>query len=192
MPSRRGGFTLLEMMFVLALTGVVMALAFEAIRRAGDSTNHSLSTARAETDASDLAERIADEIRQSGPSAPTWSLDPSGHALTYNLCTGFSMGARTWGASRILTTVPLESGAGAADGLDNNHNGLVDEMSVVLKDAASGTILETWNTRLVRDGMTLAVSGSKVSIAVSLQAPGANPGDPPGTSPASTLVAPRN
>jgi hypothetical protein len=130
----RAGFSLVELavsaaILFLVLTGVaVVSSASDRAYRTGTTT------AQLEEQAATAVDRIVAELSIAG--IDTFAvLPPTGKAvkdLEYEKAVGYVDGDVIWTGPRWLR-LELEAGE-LDDGLDNNHNGLVDECQVVLTE----------------------------------------------------------
>jgi hypothetical protein len=130
----RAGFSLVELavcasILFLVITGVAMvSSASDRAYRTG------ATTAQLEEQATASVDRIVAELSIAGIDTFT-VLPPAGKAvsdLQYEKAVGLDDGDVIWTEPRRLR-LELESGE-VDDGLDNNHNGLIDERQVVLTE----------------------------------------------------------
>ena len=190
-PSRQAGFTLIEMMIAL-LVGTLILAGFSEIMISSTETERVASfVADMENDAHEMLDRVADELRQTGTGCPNWLLEAD--TVTYNRCNGSSGGVKDWDtldhpSGMMLGASYIETGSD--DDVDNNGNGLVDERELLLGDAATGTILSTWDRTLSDPGLVFSLDGSQLTITISLTR--LHPDGYPMTATASTVVALRN
>ena len=194
-PSRTG-FTLIEIMIVLLILSVVMLGFTEAVLTSTKTHQDVATYADLENDAHQLLDRIADRIREGGTSSPDWDLvcPPglvgSSGSLTYNPCSGASIvgtsGTIQWGSALQVAVIP---GSGEAiDGIDINGDGRADEQVLVVRDPATGDVVETWGRDV--KSLNLSESGGQVTIELILER--INPEGLPVTVKAVTVVSPRN
>ncbi len=186
------GFTLVELLIALGIGMVVVGACYEFMFRARRTADEGLTLSILDTGANDLIQRITELLRQASITSPDWDLAPGGSSVTYNLCEGAEGSAIIWGPATTLAALPTEGAEGAEgdDGSDNDGDGLVDERQLVIQDADTGTILETWAVDL--QSLLILQDGRILAVTVALQAPAPQPGVPPGTASASTSVSTRN
>jgi prepilin-type N-terminal cleavage/methylation domain-containing protein len=138
MAVRRAGFTLIELLISLAILAAMLGALGLAVERGMGMFRMRSATSDVETRAARALDRIVREIRAAGagtvtdvttpPMAPKFWLA----AVDYRPALGWTAGAVDLGAPRRIE-LGLVAGE-AANGLDDNENGLVDEREVVLVD----------------------------------------------------------
>lgn len=183
---RRDGFTLIEMMIAL-LVGALILAAFSEIMMSSIKTERVVSfVADLENDAHEMLDRVADELRQTGTGCTGWDLQAD--TVAYRRCTGSTGSVVNWDDLITLGASYIETGGD--DDLDDDGNGLVDERELRLTDAATGTVLSTWDRTLSDPGLSFNLVGNQLTITVSLTR--LHPDGYPMSATASTVVALRN
>lgn len=131
---RDGGYTLVELTIVLVLLGIVVS-AILSIGISSDRTYRTGTTAaHLEAQVETALARVVSELE----SARRQSLSPDplpgagASSIEYVRPIGINNGIVQWSTTRRLA-IELETGE-AADGADNNRNGLVDERRLVLTE----------------------------------------------------------
>jgi prepilin-type N-terminal cleavage/methylation domain-containing protein len=137
LTPRREGFTLIELMIAVAILALVIFIA-HTVSTTGLGVFRS-TTVRTGLDTKTL--RAIDGISTNLEKAAASSLFPPApeagtSQLTFQEVTGFAGGEAVWGEVQELA-FEYETGE-IDDGMDNNHNGLVDEGVVVLLRDAGG------------------------------------------------------
>jgi prepilin-type N-terminal cleavage/methylation domain-containing protein len=130
------GFTLVEVVVATAILGVLSAVALGLLERAQRIETEAITRADLRVKARIALDRIARELRDSGPS----TLEPSplaplgASSLTFRRATGYDAdcGTVTFGAARRLEWQP--SPDDPEDGEDNDGDEVVDEGRVVFID----------------------------------------------------------
>ena len=79
-----------------------------------------------------------------------------------------------------------------SDGVDNNNNGLIDEMSLVILDPSTDSVRETWAVNVAPAGLVFLLKEKNLAINLTLEVAGAKPGDAPISVSASGAVSLRN
>lgn len=133
------GVTLLELVIAVAVMGAVFIALFNVLARAQDLETHAIVMADLRAKARVAVERIARELRDSGPS--TFSPPPiaplGGSSLVYRRADGRTASTPTFGGQR---RIEWRASAGEAmDGIDNDRDGLVDEGAVVWTEDPFGS-----------------------------------------------------
>ncbi len=186
----RVGHTLLEVIIAMTIAAVILAALYEILYRARMSVDNSSSISQAQLDANELVSRIEDELRQAGSTSPDWSLSEAGDAITFNRCLGAEDGVVSWDVPWTITVQPGETDV--SDGIDNNGNGLVDEMSLVVLDPSTSGVRETWAANVAPAGLVFLLNGKNLAINLTLEVAGAKPGAAPISVSASGAVSLRN
>ncbi len=188
MPSRhrRAGFTLIEVMIALLVGALILAGFSEIMVRSLETERVNSFVANLENDVHEMLDRVAYELRQTGTGCPGWDLEAD--TVTFRRCTGSIGGVKDWGD--LITLGASYTEVGGDDDVDNDGDGLVDERELLLGDAATSTILTTWDRTLSDPGLAFSLSGDQLTITVSLTR--LHPDGYPMSATASTLVALRN
>lgn len=97
--AKKRGFSLLEAAVATGILGVVAVSLLAALPKWRDAFEDNNAAAVNNDRARDVFTKMCDEIRESGASAPNWSLPASSSSITFNRCAGSSVTTRLWGPS---------------------------------------------------------------------------------------------
>ena len=124
---RRRGFTIVELAVAVVVFLVILAASTNFAGRTGAALATGTSVATLEARANRLLDRIAAEVRQAGAETIDPALAGGGASLAYRRCVDFDAGEVRWGPPQRIEVRPAEP----ADGIDNDSDGLVDELRIV-------------------------------------------------------------
>jgi len=131
-PSRRSGFTLLEMIVSMATLAIVLGSVGMFQKRSEEQSRSALARERAETSARRALDRVATEMRGVGQSL----LNPDPTSALGTSTITFQKPSSVTNAGVVVWTSPsrlrLELEAGETnDGTDEDGDGLIDERRLV-------------------------------------------------------------
>jgi type II secretory pathway pseudopilin PulG len=137
-PARNAGFTVVELMIVIALLGAVIGSVLAVMRTSTRAYGVGTTEARLESLAAQTLDQIASRLRASqlGTMAPVVAPPFSTSQITFQPSVGAVAGATSWG--------PLERIAfqydpnDPDDGVDNDGDGFVDDGRVVWTQDVGG------------------------------------------------------
>ncbi|MCP3920532.1 MAG: hypothetical protein GY711_33820 [bacterium] len=128
--TTKSGFTYVELTIAIVVMAVGLGMGLMGTLRSTEAFRTSDRRATEDTKVRRALRRMINEIASTGDAVifPSPTADGSSE-LNYNRSEGYEAGVVVWGEPRKLH-LELEPGE-AADGLDNNGNGLIDEGMIV-------------------------------------------------------------
>ena len=136
--SRTAGFSLVELMIVIALLGAVLGSVLAVMRTSTRAYGVGTTDVRLESLASQTLDQIAGRLRSSqlATMTPTLSAPFSSTQITFQPSVGIAAGLTQWGA---VETIALEPSPNDPDnGVDDNGDGFVDECRITWIQDAGG------------------------------------------------------
>jgi type II secretory pathway pseudopilin PulG len=134
----RAGFTLVEALVAVVVAALLLGSIGLTVKTGGEEFRQGVTVSVLEARAHRAVERIAAELLAAGADTLSPAPNPplGSSTLEFRVCTGWSGTATTWGPTTRIERVadPRDP----QDGVDNDHDGLVDEGQVVLTRDAGG------------------------------------------------------